>query len=320
MNDFGEHFPRREEEAGDNLPPEIPSDDFDRVPKEAMDRRRTWDDLSEYERELIIRSQTEDVESTQVPEVRATQVMGLVELLLEGGVVDAAEIDEDFIRYKLGLVHLASPYQIEECLERIKEEKSEESTDAKMQPIKLDDILAELELMDREKEYLEYLQSDIEFLTRVGVDYRQLNNMSKGSREDSDRIRQLAADLRSSSMSDIAKRYAEKFSRPGMQPEMISFESLSMSVLARKARLARQGAELLEGDEGALGRATRIYLEMIHTPEGAQELMSIMASAKQHNELEVVELLADLLRDNTVRLRSPRDFFGDNFVEWVEKK
>src|SRR3990170_983866 len=79
---------------------------------------KTWDELADYERQLVIDSQTERVADIG-PYIPNSAVSSLIGLLHENGVVDAANIDAEFIRTELGIEHTRTPDKIEICLKRL---------------------------------------------------------------------------------------------------------------------------------------------------------------------------------------------------------
>ena len=219
---------------------------------------KTWGELSDYERQLVIDSQTEQVadEGLYIPN---SAVSALIGLLHENGVVDAANIDTEFIRTELGIEHTRTPDKIEICLKRLEEQRlldALENDRDKQLPILLDDVVSELAVMQREEDYEEQIQCDISFLEFVGVDPRQLLTMHEQGKEKQEGIRNLANDLRSPIAKDIAQYQIKKNKN---RPVMRTFQDLYFSVVARKLHEARQKSDFLEGKDAALRKVVDMF-------------------------------------------------------------
>lgn len=311
----------KETNSLDNMIPECTLVD----PLDWLDGRK-WDDLLPALQQRLIEQvsadgSVEEVYGRKKPYIPPARITAMIGLLHDLGVEDAGSLDEAFIREDISVEVSIKPEILEEVVERAKTKKQLVAMEggSDVQPVRLLDISSELMLMKKEREYIEQIEDDTRFLVLIGVDYRQLDNLFVMGKEGQEQIRLLAADLRSPFAIDIAQYHVNK-SKKARRPIMISFEDLTISVLARKAYIARQGEQLLEGDDGAVARATKIYLELVDTPEGMQKLMTILTKAKAENNIEVIELVTSMIKDNTIRLSDPKDLFGPDFSKWIENK
>lgn len=249
---------------------------------------KSWDELSPWQQRLIIDSQTDHLEEQDY--IPNSAVTNLIELLHESGVINAADVDIELIRTRLGIEHTEDPTKIEAAIERIKTRKLLDALEherSEQLPIMLDDVLNELEEMKGEEEYKNQIEKDIQLLELVGIDPRQLLKMYDKGKIGWDEIHCLAQDLRSPIAEDIARFHIRKNARrriTNRRPVLRSYEDMLVTIEARKLHDARRKAELSEGKDKALRRLATMFSEMKKTEIGRDELLKIQSRALQSAE------------------------------------
>ncbi len=200
---------------------------------EWLDNEKKWTDLTPAQQQRLLNQvnidrQPSEVFSERSPYIPPATLMNLEGILHDLGVVDAHNLDAEFVRDHIGTEELAEdrfPLVLDEAMGRIKDRLSifaDDDPTAKNVPIYLADVASELRIIKEEQQKKLSLDANIVFLTDLGFDEEQLETMSESESGIAD-ICMMASMLMAPSSEDFRKQYRAYYKKKEKSADLMNY-------------------------------------------------------------------------------------------------